>query len=386
MKRPTTKLLSRFTALFLAAGLLTGCTALQPGVDATPYVSLAYAGYNGEGTAALQVDEAGLYDALYKAMGLDATPESGSAEAQKADAVADALTLAATPESGLSNGDNVQVTGSVDAEALKPTGMTLTFKPFTDIVEGLDTTRPVDPFSNVTVMWDGYAPDITMLLNVKDAVNEPWSWVSYRTDANTDLSPGDVVTVRATADAETLENLGYELSTAETAYTVPDYLGNYLFDWQYVDAVGQASLQSKSNLTAVMLGVNRPAGMKLGDLSLDEPGLTFTNFALDKSYLLTSKSGARGGDDLDWYNALVCTYRFDVSSGDGESLTAYAAFALPDITLSGTGLLMQSEDAYYFHTAATDPAALGINPDTEAYRLTAVDFRAAATLETAQSE
>lgn len=394
MTKFTLRALQKFAALALAAALclaLPGCSA-PAALDAAPYFSVACSGYNGEGTAMLQLDEAALTDALYKSMGLTATPESTSAEAARVSQALAALSVWATPESALSNGDSVQISGEVDTDALAGTNLLLKFTPFASTVEGLDTTRPLDPFDNVTVSWDGYAPKITMLLTQKDAVNDPWSWISYTADHNTDLRAGEVVTITARADAATLENLGYELSRTTMSYTVPDYLGNYLMDWSYLDAAGQSTLQTKAALTAMTMSTKRPPGMSLqtdgGAVSLDSAGLVFSNYALDSVYYLASRSGDAPAGGPGWYNALIGVYSFSVSSGDGESLTAYAAFALPDVSMTATGLVFQSADAAYYRTAALDPAALELYPagGSEAYRLSKVDFALAATLETAAAE
>ncbi|MDD4849213.1 MAG: hypothetical protein PHO10_00785 [Gemmiger sp.] len=371
--------------------LLSGCGAPKT-VEAARYLSLDYSGYNGEGTAALAVDTPGLADAIYRAMGLAATPESGSADEAAALKALSALTVWATPESALSNGDSVAVNGSVDAAILAESGiagLSLQCTPFTATVAGLDTTRPIDPFENVTVSWAGSAPGITMQIALADTLNAPYSWISYTPDHNTELAAGDTVTLTATADAQTLENLGYELSRTTMRYTVPDYLGNYLLGWQYLDAAGQQTLQAKAELGAALASLNRPAVMPLTQngaaLATVDSSFTSSDYALHSCYYLTSKTGQRPADGPGWYNALVGVYSFKISSGDGEYLTAYAAFALPDVTLSAGGLVFQSEAASYYRTADTDPAALTLTPPESgnAYLVSPVSFALAATLETA---
>ncbi len=374
-------------ALGLAAAL-TGCAALTKGVEAAPYLHLQYSGYNGEGQAAVLLDEAGLRDALYKAQGLTATPEDGSAEYGAVTAAVNALQAWATPESALSNGDTVSVGGAVDAAALAGTGLSLTFTPFTDTVAGLDATRPVDPFSNLATAWDGYAPEITLLTSQANTTDAPWTWISYTADHNTALRPGDTVTLTASADAATLERLGFALTRTAMTLTVPDTLGNYLMDWRYLDAAGQSALKSKAALETSLLGLNLPSGIALKQAGADvatlgESDLQTSAFALDSAYLLTAQNGARPADGPGWLNALVCVYRFSVSSGDGAFLTAYGAFALPDIALTGTGLPVQDAGAVVYRTAELDRASLPLLPEGGAYTLTPVAFDLAATLETA---
>jgi hypothetical protein len=381
----------RLGALAAAACvLLCSCAGSTKTVDATPFVRAAYYGEDGSGKAVLTVDQPGLLSAVYAAMALSATPETGSDAAIRAAKIVAALSVSVTPEEALSNGDSVTVSGTVDEDALSGLGIGLSFTPHTDTVDGLEDTQQIDPFANITVSWEGYAPDITMSITQQNSTDVPWSWISYLTSGNTGLSAGSTVTVTATAETATLERLGYRLSRTEQEYTVPD-VGSYLTDWDSLDAEGEAMLQTKAEMELAMLSAARPAGFAFvqagaDPITLDDSVFTYSNFVLDSVYLLTSANDGRADDSFGWYNAAVCVYRFDISSGDGAAVTAYSAFALPDIAQSASGLAFQSESIYEYRTAQADRASFAVSPSGSAYQVAEASFQKAATLESATPE
>lgn len=369
--------------------LLGSCSAGPAHLDVTPYVSVCFAGEDGSGTAEVVLDENGLICAACDALELDEAQlaDAGTRESAMAQQLISAVSLQVDPAEGLSNGDTVTVEGTVDLglwNSLVGSRLEVSFTSFTAVVSGLSATEAIDPFTNVDVSWLGYAPELSMQLNLHNTTSAPWTWISYTTTAGAGLDVGDTVTVTAAADPDTLARLGYRLTDTEKTFTVPASVGRYASRWEDVDAAGVQTLLGL--VTDTLDAMPRALPEQL--YAVAEDGSTIllntaecTDFAYASAKFL-SAARRPAGVPTDWRNALVCVYCFNAPSAEDASVF-YSAFALPDLAVSAAGVLAQAGDVWFYDEAAASPEMLTLFPAGADYRIADVSFDRQQTPETA---
>lgn len=128
----------------------------------------------------------------------------------------------------LSNGDKVNVTISLDEESLAARKIVFTDKEFTYTVEGLEEPVTVDLFSDVSVTFEGTGPKIKASVEYTGTDEVIKDNVRYSLDTSSGLSDGDVVTVKASYNENTLFNNNYFVISDDTMEFVVSGMDEYL--------------------------------------------------------------------------------------------------------------------------------------------------------------
>lgn len=205
------RLISFFSGLIMALLCFTGCSPAAV-IDGSKCVSVKFEGYNGDGTASVNVD----YDYILSLL--------GDMNARTADSVAGSISAETIKESGsLSNGDTVTVKLKAKADVLENANVALfnTEIPFT--VSGLKEKEKLDIFKNVEIKTNGISPECLVSFSYSGAVGSTYDFSVKRADGKKtteNYKNGDKLTVSLTDEA--IERLKKEYIIEETSreYTV----------------------------------------------------------------------------------------------------------------------------------------------------------------------
>lgn len=205
------RLISFFLGLIMALLCFTGCSPAAV-IDGSKCVSVKFEGYNGDGTASVNVD----YDYILSLL--------GDMNALTADSVAGSISAETIKESGsLSNGDTVTVKLKAKADVLENANVALfnTEIPFT--VSGLKEKEKLDIFKNVEIKTNGISPECSVSFSYSGAVGSTYDFSVKRADGKKtteNYKNGDKLTVSLTDEA--IEELKKEYIIEETSreYTV----------------------------------------------------------------------------------------------------------------------------------------------------------------------
>lgn len=197
---------------------LTGCGSK---VDALQYLSISYTGYNGNGTARVDLDEDALIETI---IGSEPEDLEGLGEWILAyDKYVVSLDVVCDPEEGLSNGDTVTVIVTVSGAAAEEiAGGEKQFQ-----VTGLPEVQTVDVFANVMLDYEGIIGDYTYAkLNVlsEDAMIKA---CRFAVEPQSAFQNGDEVTVSITNAEELAEKylcIPAEMSKTFTVSGLDAYL------------------------------------------------------------------------------------------------------------------------------------------------------------------
>ena len=197
-------------------------------INLNDYVTVEFGGYDTVGTASVTIDE----DALgQKIQEVGKVPElsdemaiweglspSDVFEIIMAYFGSDFIDADVTPADGLSNGDKVTVNISYSEQIGKELGVKFKAKEETIEVKGLEEAEAIDPFADVTVEYEGFAPALRVNIS-NNSSNEYLSGLTYTTDIADGLRPGDTFTVTVDADEESAFSHGYILTETSKEYT-----------------------------------------------------------------------------------------------------------------------------------------------------------------------
>lgn len=202
---------------------LTGCSgAGKTTIDLKNYVKVGFDGYNGKGTANVEVDTDAMLP-LFK---------SGSVTAAT---LYDSFDAAAVESSGtLSNGDTVHVKVNYNEQMLKNANIEVKNTELTFTVSGLNENK-VDVFADTEIKVDGISPECTVEINYKRATSyglhkfpfevknekgEVFETLGTRGKFGGNLKDGDKITLTLTKEAlDTLENY-FNVEKTSLEYTV----------------------------------------------------------------------------------------------------------------------------------------------------------------------
>ena len=235
-----TKLFALLAALLLCL-TFTACGRIEK-IDMSPYLSVSYTGYNGNGTAHVDFDFSAfeyntmagvkLKDQFEKFTGMTAVEMT--------------ITYAADKAEKLSNGDTITVTVSVDEQLAKKHGFSFKGMEKKFKVEGLTDPIMVDPFAEGTldIVIEGTAPFASLYLNYTGDRSAPAAYITYKADKTYNLKNGDVVTVTAEMN-ERYAQQGY-LLTADSMTVTVEGLKSYITDVSALRAEDIAAIRGKA--------------------------------------------------------------------------------------------------------------------------------------------
>ncbi len=178
------KTMKKLISLLLALGTLivclsfTGCNAT---VDTTQTLTVKFKGVNGYGTATLE-DE---YDWIDEVNKSDDELELLANEVKMREAVKYSL----DKTDHLSNGDEVTVT--ITTKEVKDLNMNFKDGEIKFTVEGLKEAETFDPFEDLNISFEGYAPNGTLNISGGDGT------LTFTADKTKGLKNGDTITITA---------------------------------------------------------------------------------------------------------------------------------------------------------------------------------------------
>lgn len=267
------RLISFFSGLIMALLCFTGCSPAAV-IDGSKCVSVKFDGYNGDGTATVNVD----YDYILSLL--------GDMNARTADSVAGSISAEPIKESGsLSNGDTVTVKLKAKADVLENANVALfnTEIPFT--VSGLKEKEKVDLFKNVEIKVNGTSPECSVSFSYTGAVGSPYNFTLKRADGKKTTEyykNGDKITVLLTDEA--IEALKKEYIIEETSreYTVKA-------DKKYILSADDLSESEAAALKKISDDYADNRFIKLNDWTQEEAAIVISKLTGLNSLILASE-------------------------------------------------------------------------------------------------
>lgn len=216
------KMLSLGIAAVMSASMLTACGEKTYSAKECfkPYVS----GCNGYGTFHMADNNEYVNNIMEECLPEDAT----EMEEWGLYALLGSMEWDADKTEDLSNGDKVNIKISLDEESLAARKIKFTNTEFTYTVEGLEEPVNVDLFSDVNVTFEGTGPKIKASVEYTGNDEIIKSCVKYYLDESSGLSNGDVVTVKASYNENTLFNYNYFVVSEDTKEFAVSGMDEYL--------------------------------------------------------------------------------------------------------------------------------------------------------------
>lgn len=197
-------------------------------VNLNDYVEVEFSGYDTQGKVTASIDEDALGAKIAEVGKIpDASDEyalwDGIDPSDTFDIIlayfgSDVIDVEVTPAEGLSNGDEVTVNIVYNEQLGEKLGVKFKAESEKFTVEGLEEAESVDPFADVTIEYEGVAPDLTVNI-VNNSTDEYLAGLKYTADVSGGLRPGDKFTVTVDADADNAFDKGYILTETSKEFT-----------------------------------------------------------------------------------------------------------------------------------------------------------------------
>ncbi|MGN0495993.1 MAG: hypothetical protein ACI4GW_07185 [Lachnospiraceae bacterium] len=191
---------------------MTGCGSKT--FDVTSTAEISFNGYNGYGTCTLENE----YEWINSVLDWYGDSINEMQQAKSEMELMDTVSYEIDKPENLSNGDTVTITvkigSAADDYAFKLTGESITAT-----VEGLEEVEEFDPFENISVVYNGFAPKGTATIKSESEDNA----IFYEADKSTGLSNGDKITVTASSKYDMnqyAQLFGKVFSSEEKEFTV----------------------------------------------------------------------------------------------------------------------------------------------------------------------
>lgn len=197
-------------------------------------IAVEVSGYDTAGTAYAYLDEEAFARAVIKAKGgktkLDPESYEWYEQLQELDVatLGGLVSLEIEKPQGLSNGDEVVVSISYDEERAKNYGVTFTGERYIYKVGELMPLQSVDPFANLSVWFEGIAPDLYLRYEYT-GTDGLLSTYDFTADRDYGFTEGDAVTVSVNLTDEEVLNRGFQLSSRSKEYVcenIDTYIGS----------------------------------------------------------------------------------------------------------------------------------------------------------------
>ena len=319
MKRKLFRTATVGAILLMMAGALTGCGKTE--IDVMEGIEVEFSGVDGYGTAWINDTDA-WEEAAFEAAGIKEKLDTDSEEVieatQAAFVIEEAVRFEISPTENLSNGDVVTVTAALDNESVEDYKITFIGDKKTFTVEGLKEVEEIDLFDGVTVEFEGFAPYVKATINSQNANKDVY--VSYSIDKTDNLTMGDIVTVTAEFDEESLLQKGYMAEESAKEFVV-DECDRYVTVLEEIpeDMFGKMNKQFEDAFRAyVAKDWNSPE--------------TLNSIEFVGNYLLTAKEGT----DVREKNICYVIYKISVSTED-EDFDYYSYCQFKDIIILKDG-------------------------------------------------
>lgn len=267
-----------------------GCGGTK--VDMTDYITVEFAGVNGDGTATCSVDTVRLEQDLAG----DDDGQISQEELQKLAWITQfemTLSYRLDQDTGLSNGDRVTVTVECDEEFAKENKVKVIGDEKTFEVEGLKDPVQVDAFApdifqtetGVVLEYSGTAPEASLTVR-NQCAGEPESLISYTADTTSGLKNGDEIKITAELPAEAAQE-GYVLKETEKTVKV-EGLDSYVTSLSQLKETDRAEVLDKAEKTFLAEIENHRVRFHDSNgtsLDISNDSTTFSNFTFsDHTY------------------------------------------------------------------------------------------------------
>lgn len=134
-------------------------------------------------------------------------------------------TIVSEKKSDFSNGDIINIETSYDQELANKLNINMTDTTFSYTVSGLSDGQIVNPFDGLVISYEGIAPNASAVFDSSDCNDYVRNNVKFSVDgANSGLSNGETITVKADYDFDKAENNAIMISETERQYIVNDVL------------------------------------------------------------------------------------------------------------------------------------------------------------------
>ena len=191
---------------------MTGCGSKT--FDVTSTAEISFKGYNGYGTCTLENE----YEWINGVLDWYGDSINEIQQAKSEMELMDTVSYEIDKPENLSNGDTVTVTVKIGSAA-DDYAFKLTGDKITATVEGLEEVEKFDPFENISVVYNGFAPKGTATIKAEGEDNA----IFYEADKSTGLSNGDKITVTASSKYDMnqyAQLFGKVFSSTEKEFTV----------------------------------------------------------------------------------------------------------------------------------------------------------------------
>ena len=280
----------------------------KPTINLDKYIKFEVTGYDGYGRAYVSVD----WDAIEEKYAQKLEYTSAAKKEYKEllslmtplDAVEECVSIKLDTNNKLSNGDEIAYTWNIDEQLTDYVKCKVKFKDGSFKVSGLTELAKFDAFADLTVSFDGIAPNGNV--NFTYSGKELNSY-DFSADKYNELSNGDIIkiTIDDSMIERCAEQYGKIPETSEKEYTV-EGLKSYLSKASDID--DNALTQMKKQAEDVF---NAHAAKNFGE-GEDLRSLTYIG-----NYLLTNKGNSYGN-----YNYLYLVYKAEIQntySNDNKS-------------------------------------------------------------------
>lgn len=299
--------------------LMFSCILMACGtskIDVMEKITLQYNGCNGNGIALIENPYTWEQEALEKSGVEDTDDISSMADTLE---IESAVSFEVYPNENLSNGDEVIVKAVYDNKEVEKYKIKFTGNEKKFTVSGLPEIQTIDLFEKVEVTFDGIAPYVTATINKGNA--EMPVYTNFEIDKNRDLNIGDIVTVTAKYDENTLSQSGYQAKSSSKEFKVGN-MAKYVTDINEIpeDMMKKMQKQMEDAMKAYV-----------ADKWAEEESMSGMNFM--GTYLLNPKEG-RLGEPMHY---LYLVYKIDVKNSEGSfSYYTYCQFRNMIILEDGT--------------------------------------------------
>lgn len=315
----------KFLAAALAAvmaAMLSGCGTTS--INLNEYIILTFTGYDTVGKASAKVDIDALLEDYAETLKIDKENDPFSALAVYGDFY-DKIDGELDERSGLSNGDKIKfVWDEIDVKHFaEKYSVSLNFSDMEFTVGDLDKANLFDPFDDLTVTYEGFAPYGRLVIrNARSGAVT----VNFEADRTDGLSNGDAVVIKATAGGDLTSyclDRGYIPTETEKTFTVSGLAS-------YAASLDEIPADSYDKMNAHALDTfHANVAKDWGD------GESLKNIALIGNYFLTPKDASLSADKG---NIVYFIYKVTAENVDSEGEFDYYYYSrFDDILLLEDG-------------------------------------------------
>lgn len=293
-------------------------------INLNDYITIEVTGYDGYGRATVEID----WDAIEKKYG-DKISYTSKAKKEYGgllslmtpmEALEDSVSVSLDPRNKLSNGDEISYTWEIDEELFDCLDCKVKYENDTYTVSKLEKVEKIDAFADVSIIFEGIAPNGTATINYKGS---DFGVSVFNCDKQSGLRNGDsiVVSIDENQIEYMAENSGKIPKKLEKTYTV-EGLDEYVESYSDLTDDFISTLKSESEDTIYSYTASSYSdSSKMSDLTY-------------AGYIVLSVID--GSSYYSEYNSVYMIYRASVSNteGDFDTTDVYFPVKFSNVLLS----------------------------------------------------